>query len=551
MIITKIRIKNFKIFKEFTIDFKDGVNILVGDNETGKSTILEAIHLALTGIFQGKYLRNELTQYLFNQEVVTEYIESLKPENNHLPPPHILIEVFFEGEDLALFEGDGNCDKIKGCGVSLIIKFDDKFQGNYEKFIQSGNVKSLPIEYYVMEWMSFARQPIMTRDIPIKSALIDSSSNRYQNGSDVYISRIIKDNLDEKEEIDISLAFRKLKEDFIEDDSIKKINQKIKEDSQLTDKTVKLSIDLSSKNSWESSLMTYLDETPFHYIGKGEQCIVKTNLALSHKKTKEANILLLEEPENHLSHSRLNALINSISKKLLESESASISKQLIISTHSSFVANKLGLENIILINECKTLPFSNLKKDTFDFFKKLPGYNTLRLVLCKKALLVEGDCDELMVQKAYKIKTGKLPIEDNIDVISVGTTFLRFLEIAEGIKKPVIVITDNDGKVEALKSKYENYLGSKKKDKIEILFDETIDSGQLLIKNKPFNYNTLEPKLLKVNSLEMFNTIFGTTYCQIDDMHRFMKSNKTECALKLFETSESIVFPEYIMDAIV
>ncbi len=28
--------------------------------------------------------------------------------------------------------------------------------------------------------------------------------------------------------------------------------------------------------------MTYLDEIPFHFVGKGEQCIVKTELALSH-----------------------------------------------------------------------------------------------------------------------------------------------------------------------------------------------------------------------------------------------------------------------------
>ncbi len=54
---------NFKIFKGcFPIDFKKGVNIIVGDNETGKSTILEAIHLALTGIFLGKYLENKLNR---------------------------------------------------------------------------------------------------------------------------------------------------------------------------------------------------------------------------------------------------------------------------------------------------------------------------------------------------------------------------------------------------------------------------------------------------------------------------------------------------------
>lgn len=48
--IKKVRIKNFKCFKDwFELDLNGGINILVGNNEEGKSTILEAIHLALTG----------------------------------------------------------------------------------------------------------------------------------------------------------------------------------------------------------------------------------------------------------------------------------------------------------------------------------------------------------------------------------------------------------------------------------------------------------------------------------------------------------------------
>jgi putative ATP-dependent endonuclease of OLD family len=53
----------------------------VGDNEAGKSTIIEAIHLALTGLYSGKYLKNELSQYAFNNEIVAEYIQSLEQGN--------------------------------------------------------------------------------------------------------------------------------------------------------------------------------------------------------------------------------------------------------------------------------------------------------------------------------------------------------------------------------------------------------------------------------------------------------------------------------------
>jgi putative ATP-dependent endonuclease of OLD family len=544
MTINKVKIENFKCFNGvFVLELNCGLNILVGNNEAGKSTILEAIHLALTGLFHGKYLKNELTQYLFNNQVISKYLSDLD-QGNVAILPYILIEIFFSGEDLPLFEGNGNSEKVKGCGIKFKIAFDNKYNAEYEQLIKKGNVKTLPIEYYDISWTSFARDNITARSIPIKSAMIDSSSNRYQNGSDIYISRIIRDNLESEDVVDISQAHRKMRENFMSDTSIQAINQKIKESTKISNKKVELSVELLSKNAWENSLMTYWDDVPFHYIGKGEQCIVKTELALGHKKTKEASVILIEEPENHLAHSKLNQFVHSIKEHQK-------GKQIIISTHNSFVANKLGLSNLILLNDSKTIRLNELRTETKNFFEKISGYDTLRLILCKKAILVEGDSDELVLQKAYILENkGKLPIEDEIDVISVGTSFLRLLEIAEKINKPVTVVTDNDGDVEALKKKYENYLGSKAKPHINICFDRTVDIGDLMLGTKPFNYNTLEPKILKINDLKKLNLILGTNYDRVDDLHKYMKENKTECALRVFDTGEDLKFPDYIMKAI-
>lgn len=206
---------------------------------------------------------------------------------------------------------------------------------------------------------------------------------------------------------------------------------------------------------------------------------------------------------------------------------------------------------MILLSNNETVKLDDLQEDTKSFFEKLSGYDTLRLILCQKAILVEGDSDELIIQKAFRINNSdRLPIESGIDVISVGTSFLRFLEIAKKIKKPVVVATDNDGNPEAVKSKYADYLGENAEDSIKIYFDETVDTGNLEIDGKKFNYNTLEPKLLKANSLESFNKIFGTSYANIDDLHKYMRANKTDCALKIFDTSETVNFPQYILDAI-
>lgn len=540
MNIKKVYIENFKSFLKLELDLNSGINILVGNNEAGKSTILEAIHLALTGLLNGKYLRNELTEYLFNVECIQEYLEN--PEIL----PYILIEIFFEDGKYPLFEGNLNYEKKdKESGISFKIAFDEKHQNMYNELLKDkDNIKTLPIEYYEIYWSSFARDTITSRSIPIKSAFIDSSSNRFQNGSDVYLSRIIRENLDENDLVKISQAHRKMRDVFMEDESIQIINAKVKTHSTLTAKELALSVELVSKNAWESSLMTYFDDIPFHYIGKGEQCIIKTDLALSHKKSKESNLLLIEEPENHLSHTKLNALINKI-------KTGNQDKQIIISTHSSFVANKLGLEHLIFLHDKQTTRLNQLSSDTQKFFEKIAGYDTLRLILCKKAILVEGDSDELVIQKAYMLQnSGKLPIEDEIDVISVGVAFKRFLEIAEKINKEVIVVTDNDGDIEAVNKKYENYSGVNLKPNIKICFDSTVETGDLKIGNKPYNYNTLEPKILKSNDLAKLNTIFGTSHATEDDLRKYMKSNKTECALKIFDTQEDMVFPDYIMEAI-
>lgn len=53
MYIQKIKIKNFKAIEDISIDFKPGVNLLVGDNGVGKTSILEAVTVALHGIMTG------------------------------------------------------------------------------------------------------------------------------------------------------------------------------------------------------------------------------------------------------------------------------------------------------------------------------------------------------------------------------------------------------------------------------------------------------------------------------------------------------------------
>lgn len=537
MKIEKLVLKNYKSFKERTvIEFNETLNILVGDNEAGKSTILEAIHLCLSGILDGKYLKHDFHQYLFNYDVVEEYLTKIKTDKT-VQLPELLIEVYFQNKDeLAEFEGSLNSDhNSKAQGIRFEIKLDNMYTDLYQDLLQSPDEqRSIPIEYFHIEWQSFARKTVISRIIPIKSVLIDSTASKIKNGSDLYLSKIIKDGLDRSEQIGLAQSYRKLKQSFNEDPNITALNTKITESAKILGKQLSITVDLSSNNSWESQLTTNFNNIPFDQIGKGEQCIVKTNLALVHSHEKNKNLILIEEPENHLSHTKLNALI----KKIQENRN---DKQIIISTHSSFVANKLGLENLILIDNKQTKFFRDLPSDTYQYFQKLAGYNTLRLILCRKAVLVEGPSDELVFQKKYiQENNGRLPIEDGIDVISVaGLAFKRFLEIAKLVEKPVAVITDNDGKYqEKIINKYQEYWSISY---IKISADPRE------------NLNTLEPQFIDANQADF------SKLCQVigfygdqnfDAIKSYMVNAKTDWALKLFDSEEVLEYPNYIKEVV-
>lgn len=542
MAIDKVIINNFKCFKgSHEIVLSNGLNIFVGNNGTGKSTILEAIHLALTGIIRGRHIKNELSQYLFNKEVVDKYIDSLK-SGSTIELPKITIEIFYSNGIDPDCMGNKNSNTIDNeCeGFTFEIAFNEDYKGEYEELKKQNNINSLPIEYYEVKWETFARNLITPRNIAIKSAFIDSTQYRYTNYSDIYISNIIKNSLNNEQVIHVSQAHREMKNNFNNDKSVQSINQSIAATEILFNKNIALTVDLGTQNAWENSFIIEVDNTPFNFIGKGMQAIIKTELAMRSADEKNKNIMLIEEPENHLSHTNLNKLLQYIEDKYND-------QQIIVSTHNSFVVNKLGLNKLNLLANYTILKLNNLSSDTYKYFKKISYYETLRMVLSKKTILVEGPSDELIIQKAYRDKYGKLPIENQVEVISVGTSFLRFLEIAKILQLTVVVVADNDGKTASLDNKYYDY---KNMDNITICYDDAVSENEKNMKD--FNYDTLEPALFRANNknIKLFNSIFKKNFKDNNKLLIFMKENKTECALAIFESNEILNYPDYINRAI-
>ena len=49
----RIRVENFRCYEDLTVNFKSGVNLLIGDNASGKTTVLQACRYVLSAFFSG------------------------------------------------------------------------------------------------------------------------------------------------------------------------------------------------------------------------------------------------------------------------------------------------------------------------------------------------------------------------------------------------------------------------------------------------------------------------------------------------------------------
>ena len=529
--IKTVIIKNFKKLRDVELSFGDKT-IIVGDNEEGKSTILEAIHLAFTGRFRGRPLRGQISESLFNKDAVREYIESLSSaEKKDLPK--VSVEVYLENVDPEL-KGNNNSRGDDSEGFCFEISLPNENRGYYQELIKNGELNSLPVELYTYKWTTFARHSFYSsaKFLKLKTVIINGDNFC---GSRTSVIRYLDDVLEDKDKNSVLGEMRAVQQHFLGSPTIKDLNDRIKTAGRLG------SIEIGGRDfvadDWDTFVTPKEGEVPLEFFGDGHQRMIKTLLALI-DAAKKSTIILIEEPECHLSFSKLCELLNTI-------DDSAGGNQVIITTHSSFVSNRLNLTNLLLFKNGKSLCFNDLDPSTAAFFKKRANYDTLRLILAGKTFLVEGDSDDLVLQKAFFDKNGSYPFESGIDVITCGLAYGRFLEIAKKLDAKIAVITDNDGKPDALDKKFEAYSSFSN---IGGFYSKHVSKEDY---GEKFNANTLEPEMLRANSLSLLNKVLGQEFADEKALIQYMESNKTETAMKIYDyVGKDLKYPDYIQNAI-
>lgn len=534
MKIHKLRIINFKLFRNVIIEMNDNMNIFVGENDAGKTTILEALTMVLTGKINSSNIANRVNLDWFNASVRKEFIEAVELGNTPVLPA-IEIEAYFStpGEDevaIKKFKGTNNSLHEDTEGVKVEIIFDTQYTSAYKQLLAEGKVKDIPIEYYKVNYRSFANPEFYAQTTAKKVACIDTTKKDYGPVLNRFVSSSINEYLTEEDMTELRHAYRANRHEFTENQAVMRLNDKLQQSHSFEGKAISLNLRESGIDEWKGDMTISLDGIPLENSGFGTQNMFKSEVFLL--QNSNVDILIIEEPENNLSYANMSILVSKLSE--------SAEKQLFVSTHSSFVANKLGLQYLHLVANESTVPFKRLSKDTYDYFLKLPGYNTLRILLANHVILVEGPADELIVQRAYIDNFGKQPIEAGIDVVAVDSlAFQRYCELASLIKKPLTVVTDNDGDVETVQARYKKY-------------------GDLVtLCVEPDNaLNTLEPSVLSVNldDFEKFRSIiyFGNDIQSRDEesIKSFMIGNKTDWSMRVFISAQNIKYPQYILKAI-
>lgn len=154
---------------------------------------------------------------------------------------------------------------------------------------------------------------------------------------------------------------------------------------------------------------------------------------------------LIEELEAHLHPQAQMQVIEALQKQE--------SIQLILTTHSPNLASKVKLENLIICNNSYAFPmgtaYTKLDKNDYKFLEKFLDVTKANLFFVKGVILVEGWAEEILLPSIAKAINIDLT-EKGVSIVNIGNTgfdhyakiYIRQTEPFMGI--PVAVITDSD-----------------------------------------------------------------------------------------------------------
>ncbi len=511
-IINRVILQNFKRFESFDTPLNQTLNIFIGDNESGKSSILEAIDIALSG--SRSKVETIGISNLLNKNAVRAFFDAGK---HYAQLPKMIIEVYLNDTGNSDLNGDNNLLGINSDGLSLICEPNIQFSKDIKTVLEQDG-ENFPYEFYSISFKTFDDRSYSGFNKYFNHVLLDNSQINNEYATKSYVKKLFHGNADVASRSVFENQYRGLKKHF-QHDILGELNDGL---------PYQFAIKSNSKSNLETDITITEEDIEIENRGKGRQCFIKTDFALDKSKI-ALDTVLLEEPENHLSHNYTLQLIDSIK--------ATGDKQVFIATHSNMIAARLGLKECIMLNSSGTnsIRLNDIDETSSRFFMKAPDNNVLQFVMSPKVILVEGDAEFILMESFFQRIIGVEPHQLNIHIISVGgKTFKRYLDLARNLNIRIAVITDNDGTYDK---------------NIDHNYREYISPNWLISADQNDDRYTFEVSLYHDNE-DICDELFGPGRTKLTVLE-YMLQNKAECAFRLLEEkAEELVIPEYIQKAI-
>lgn len=483
MKIIQLMISNYRTYSENqTLDMEPKVNILVGENNIGKSTVLRAINI-LNGsesIAPKDYHKEERTREVRIEalfELTQTEIDALirAPELQEVSDHRMtMVRNLFETVKLGFSSRYGLYLPLNG-----LFFYRDSVTLTRRPRENQGSIKwsqilhqyltskaSTSLTQIIKGYIGKSASKTSSIDINLPDGLRSLLQKRFHVFAEIR-QNPIGENVDVLESYDgrqVADVLFKLKNGNI---SQRKRWRLIKRSFKQFFPDLALEVGKENRESppeisIEKPEMEF--EVPIKNVGAG---IGETIILITHLIASSENIFGLEMPELHF-HPHSQRLL----KKFLSENSTR--NQFIITTHSPLFIDESSLESVILVKNVRDI--TSILKMPKDYLTPLQKYRAARqldsskkeLFFSRKVLLVEGET-ELGAFPIFSAYLEKDFDQLGVSVIKSGKHFGLFAKLLAIYKIPFIVLCDSDALMQIFRNvKYEYKKPDGKKKQVEV-----------------------------------------------------------------------------------
>lgn len=494
MYIQKIHIKNYRNFNDFEMEFHEGLNVIVGANNSGKTGLLSAIYLlnSPSNISIDDFNKNNLIQFktLYNDDApkieITYFINHFVNEDDEEDESIIKLIPFLGFKEVDAMRSASEDKKkyfIKAI-IKAVYELDEKYIGEYRKAVSEIaalddfmlRLKRFVSEHYKWHYTNGvsdlqAESKAATSIFDIRFIEAERTAAEVEKETRKEIDSFSKDNSNaiavDKFKSKVSEELRDILKPSIEKLTI--LFETEQNDIGLKKGNVAIYPSVKANVSIPDSFITEVKDTksefivPIDHNGLGYNNLINIYMLIKLKELrvgKDFRILCLEEPEAHLHPAMQYKLFKYLKK--LDAEKK-LNQQIFVTTHSSNISAVAGIDNMFMmaydrsvapqdcINQSLELQFkdqgkTNKKSEAKKHLAKFLDVTRSDMLFADKVILVEGIAERLLLPY-FMEKCGYAYEDEHVSIVEIGGKhFEHFVELFNGnaLKKKVLCITDKD-----------------------------------------------------------------------------------------------------------